>query len=72
MLSLIMNRIKQLIENINLNFEKRKAFALHRKKNLRLMASSFYYFNNGSTCLAGNRVKGDKERVNIDHTSFYK
>ena len=67
-----LNFIKSVFLNIEQKIiERQKSQEILNKKRKLLMAG-LSAFNNGSTCLAGNRVKGDKERVNIDHTSFYK
>jgi hypothetical protein len=66
-----MNKVTQLVNKIRRKLQENCENRQLRNKQRKIFMAGFAAFNNGSTYFAGNRVKGDKVRVNVDRTSFY-
>jgi hypothetical protein len=66
-----MNKVTQLMNKIRRKLQENCENRQLRNNRRKIFMAGFAAFNNGSTYFAGNRVKGDKVRVNVDRTSLF-
>jgi hypothetical protein len=66
-----MNKVTQIVKKIRRKLQENCENRQLRNNRRKIFMAGFAAFNNGSTYFAGNRVKGDKVRVNVDRTSLF-